>query len=213
MTAHDSNAGFRRLWPTVIMERVIPDHDAPNRALLALVERLEREHPDLTTEYRDGDFLACGDAAAAWLARCINVSVRDYFVHLGMEYDLRWTLHAWPNVNRLGDYHDYHNHPRAYLSGTYYLQTPTDTALERGRRDLRPGRISLYDPRATANMTAIRGDPYVEPEHTVTPCPGLMLMWPAFVNHFVHPNLSHTPRVSVSFNVMLTWSDDYLPRQ
>ena len=213
MPGHDPDAGFSRLWPTVILERTIPGHEAPDAALLALIQRLEREHPDLTTDYRGDDFLAADDPAAAWLTRCINVSVRDYFAHLGMDYDIRWTLHAWPNVNRFGDYHDYHNHPRAYLSGTYYVQVPAPVEKREGRKDVRPGCISLYDPRPMVNMNAIKGDPYVEPEHTVTPHAGLMLMWPAFVNHFVHPNLSHEPRVSVSFNVMLEWSDSYLPNQ
>ncbi len=213
MPAHDADAGFERLWPTVILRRVVPGHAAANRALVELIRRLERAHPDLTTDYRGRDFLAEPDPAVAWLAQCINVSVRDYFAHLGMDYDIRWSLHAWPNVNRFGDYHDYHNHPRAYLSGTYYVQLPTRTEPRRGRGDVRPGCISLYDPRAMVNMTAIKGDPYVEPEYTVTPEPGLILMWPAFVNHFVHPNLSRELRVSVSFNVMLEWSDAYLPRQ
>ncbi len=62
-------------------------------------------------------------------------------------------------------------------------------------------------------MTAIKGDPYVNPEHTVKPEPGMLLMWPAFINHFVHPNLSRQTRVSISFNIMLKWSDDYLPKQ
>jgi len=30
---------------------------------------------------------------------------------------------------------------------------------------------------------------------------------------FVHPNLCEEPRVSVSFNVMLKWSEEYLPDQ
>jgi uncharacterized protein (TIGR02466 family) len=213
MPAHDTNAGFRQLWPTVILQRVIPGHDEPNRALLALVERLEGAHPNLTTDYRADDLLSSDDPAVTWLTECINVSVRDYFRHLGMNYDIQWTLHAWANVNRFGDYHDYHNHPRAYLSGTYYVQVPTRVEKREGRTDLRPGRISLYDPRSTVNMTAIKDDPYVEPEYTVTPEPGLILMWPSFVNHFVHPNLSRQSRVSVSFNVMLAWSDTYLPSQ
>jgi hypothetical protein len=62
-------------------------------------------------------------------------------------------------------------------------------------------------------MTAIKGDPYIEPEYTVAPAPGMILLWPAFVNHFVHPNLSKQPRLSVSFNVLLKWSEDYLPAQ
>jgi len=29
----------------------------------------------------------------------------------------------------------------------------------------------------------------------------------------VHPNLSETPRISISFNAMLKWKDEYLSRQ
>jgi hypothetical protein len=31
--------------------------------------------------------------------------------------------------------------------------------------------------------------------------------------HFVHPNLSDDIRISISFNIILKWSDDYLPQQ
>ncbi len=81
------------------------------------------------------------------------------------------------------------------------------------RADVRPGRITFYDPRPGVNMTAIKGDPYVEPEYTVTPEAGMVLLWPAFINHFVHPNLSKETRVSISFNIVLKWSDHYLPEQ
>ena len=101
-----------------------------------------------------------------------------------------------------------------YLSGTYYVQVPTERAPLKTRKDVRPGAITFYDPRGPAvNMNAIRGDPYVNPEYTVMPTPGQILLWPAFMTHFVHPNLSETPRISISFNVMLKWSDDYLPKQ
>lgn len=36
-------------------------------------------------------------------------------------------------------------------------------------------------------------------------------MWPAFTNHFVHPNLSKTPRISVSFNTVLRPKNEQLP--
>jgi hypothetical protein len=38
-------------------------------------------------------------------------------------------------------------------------------------------------------------------------------LWPAFLLHFVHPNLSDEKRVSISFNATLKWSEEYLPRQ
>ena len=209
----ESEDGFKRLWPTILLERTLPDTQAANEELVRLIESLDSEHTDLTTDYRSGNFFSLEHAAAAWLKDCVNVTVRDYFQHLGMDYDIRWSLQAWANVNRFGDYHDYHNHPHAYLSGTYYVRVPTRFENLETRNDVRPGRLTLYDPRACANMTAIKGDPYIEPEYTVEPKAGMVLLWPAFVNHFVHPNLSKQARLSVSFNVLLKWSDDYLPSQ
>ena len=39
------------------------------------------------------------------------------------------------------------------------------------------------------------------------------MMWPASLMHFVHPNLADETRISLSFNIVLKWSDDYLPQQ
>jgi hypothetical protein len=62
-------------------------------------------------------------------------------------------------------------------------------------------------------MTAIKGDPYIEAEHTIQPRAGMILLWPAFLKHFVHPNLSRDLRISISYNVVLKWSETYLPDQ
>lgn len=210
---HETNDGFVSLWPTKILKRTLPDTQAANQALAGFIEDLDRKHRDLTTDYRSDDLFSHDHSGILWLRECVNVTVRDYFRHLGMDYDIRWSLQAWANVNRFGDYHDYHNHPHAYLSGTYYVRVPAQFEDLETRSDVRPGRLTLYDPRACANMTAIKGDPYIEPEYTVEPTSGMILLWPAFVNHFVHPNLSKQSRLSISFNVMLKWSDDYLPAQ
>lgn len=209
----ETEDGFVSLWPTMLLKRTLPDAQAANRELTRLIEALDSKHRDLTTDYRSDELFSNDHPAIAWLRECVNVTVRDYFRHLGMDYDIRWSLQAWANINRFGDYHDYHNHPHAYLSGTYYVRIPTEIEKLETRSDLRPGRLTLYDPRACANMTAIKGDPYVEPEYTIEPVAGMIVLWPAFVNHFVHPNLARQPRLSVSFNVILKWSDDYLPSQ
>jgi len=209
----ESDDGIVSLWPTLLLKRTLPDTQAANEELARLIENLDSNHLGLTTDYRSGNLFTLEHAATAWLRDCVNVTVRDYFQHLGMDYDIRWSLQAWANVNRFGDYHDYHNHPHAYLSGTYYVRVPTELEELETRNDVRPGRLTLYDPRGCANMTAIKGDPYIDPEYTVEPTPGMILLWPAFVNHFVHPNLSKQPRLSISFNAMLEWSDDYLPSQ
>lgn len=145
--------------------------------------------------------------------QCINKSIADYLSKSGVRVSIQWQLQGWANINRKGDYHALHNHPHSYLSGTYYVNMPEQPLADRQRDDLSPGDISFFDPRPQANMTAIAGDPQIDPEHRVTPVPGLLLLWPSFVHHAVHPNFAEQPRVSVSFNVVLRRSDTLLPDQ
>lgn len=205
--------GFLALWPTTLLQQELPGHARANPALHELILGLERERADLTTDYLGGNLLELEHPALDWLRECANRAVIRFLRRQGLDYAVNWTLQGWANVNRFGDYHDPHNHPHSYLSGTYYVAVPEHPEPLPGRSDRRPGAISFYDPRPQANMNAIRGDAQVDPEHTVRPRPGMLLLWPAFLHHFVHPNLAREPRLSISFNVVLRWSDDYLPAQ
>jgi uncharacterized protein (TIGR02466 family) len=203
------------LWPTKIVRRRLDRFEEPNQDILKLIREMEKANKNLTLDYRDTNPLESERPGARWLRENINNTVTEYLAHISIDYPINWQIHAWSNINRLGDYHDLHNHPRSYLSGTYYVKMPSASAQETksNRGDVRPGCITLYDPRPGVNMNSIRNDPYVDPEFTVMPEPGLLLMWPSFINHFVHPNLSKETRVSLSFNIVLKWSDDYLPQQ
>ncbi len=205
--------GIVPLWPTFMLRRSLADHGTHEAALIKLVRELERGNRQLTTEYLDSDFFTIDEPPVRWLKTSIDETIIDYLKWLGLDYPVNWAIQGWPNVNRFGDYHDYHNHPRAYLSGTYYLKMPKSREKLETRDDVRPGAITFYDPRYGANMHAIKGDPYAEAEFTVLPEPGLLMMWPGFINHFVHPNLSKELRITISFNIVLKWSDDYLPDQ
>ncbi len=167
----------------------------------------------MTTRYLDDNLLASEDPALVWLRECINHAVIQYIKEAGIDYALDWQLQGWGNINRFGDYHNLHNHPHAWLSGTYYVRVPKAPADLPGRADRDPGAISFFDPRPQANMNAIRKDGQIDPEFRIQPVAGEILLWPAFLHHFVHPNLSHDERVSISFNVVLRSSSNLLPDQ
>lgn len=205
--------GVFDLWPTKILKRVLPGSDEANKGLVKLVRDMERANKNLTTDYLAPDLFNQDHPEISWLRESINASVVEYLRHVGIDYPVNWSVQGWPNVNRLGDYHDLHNHPGAYLSGTYYLKIPTTREAMRNRSDVRPSCITFYDPRPGVNMNAIKGDPYIDPEHTVAPAPGLLMLWPGFLNHFVHPNLSQETRMTISFNIVLKWQDHYRPSQ
>lgn len=201
---------FRALWPTTLMHHRLPGAEAANPVLAEVIRKLDAERSDMTADYLSGAFLTLDHPAVGWLKQCFDRAVLDFARHLGIDYELAWSVQAWPNVNRFGDYHNLHNHPHSWLSGTYYVAVPE--GREAGSRsDLDPNAISFFDPRPQANMTAIRGDGQVDPEHRVLPRGGDLLVWPAFLHHLVHPNLAQEARISVSFNVVLKWRDTYLP--
>ena len=205
--------GFLELWPTTLLQRSLPGHEQANPALAAVIEQLESANSELTTDYLADNLLTHEHPALQWLKECVNKTAVDYLQRQGLDYPVDWTLHGWANINRFGDYHDLHNHPHSYLSGTYYVAVPTQKAEAGRRNDLTPGAISFYDPRPQANMTAIRGDAQISPQYTIHPRPGMILMWPSFLHHLVHPNLARQKRISISFNLVLKWSEDYLPAQ
>lgn len=213
-TSPPSAPQFHSLWPTLLMRHSLPGAEQANPLLAQLIEQMDAAQADLTVDYLGQDFLRTEHPATQWLKSCFDRAVKDYAQQAGVDYELEWSLQAWPNFNRFGDYHNLHNHPHSWLSGTYYVAVPEgdDAAAEApGRADRTPNAISFFDPRPQANMNAIRGDGQVDPEFRIQPKPGELLLWPAFLHHLVHPNLSRSARISVSFNVVLRMRAEYLP--
>lgn len=145
------------------------------------------------------------------MRQCIDKAIDDYSKNSGINYELNWELQGWGNVNMKGDYHNLHNHPHSWLSGTYYINVPDQSEAEIFRNDLNPASISFFDPRPQANMNSIKNDKQVDPEYRVLPNSGDLFIWPSFIHHLVHPNMSEAPRISLSFNVMVEWSDNLIP--
>jgi uncharacterized protein (TIGR02466 family) len=201
------------LWPTKLAKKTLLNYETANQELVELVEAWGQGNNSLTTDYRAYNPFEIDSFATNWLRQEVNSCVIEYLQSINIDYAVNWQIHGWANLNNRGDYHDPHNHPHSYLSGTYYLKVPDMNDVEGQRKDVRPNCITFYDPRTGFNMQSIKDDPYIDPEHTVFPTPGLLMLWPAQLMHFVHPNLSDDIRISISFNIILKWSDDYLPQQ
>lgn len=202
---------FRQLWPTQLMELILPGHDVANPVLADFVLQANASRDDMTTQYLNDNIFMIDHPALQWLHQCCHQAILDYARNLGIDYDLDFAIQGWPNVNMKGDYHNLHNHPHSWLSGTYYIAVPDQSSADQFRSDLNFGAISFYDPRPQANMNAIRGDGQIDPEYRVQPQGGQLLLWPSFLHHFVHPNGVDMPRLSISFNVVLKWKKEYLP--
>lgn len=201
---------FTGVWPTLLVKRQLPGFEKQNAGLAAHIAEQEAREADFTARYLQQSFFASKDPSVQWLKEQIDLTVTGFLAHYGITRHLSWKMFGWYNVNRYGDHHAPHTHPWAYLSGTYYVQMPPASPDARGH-SAEQACISFYDPRTAANMiTADAADPGARAAHVVRPIPGSLLLWPAPLQHQVHPNLTQDIRISISFNVVMN-DEAYVP--
>jgi hypothetical protein len=64
------------------------------------------------------------------------------------------------------------------------------------------GMLEFLDPRAGAEAVSAPGDPYGE-HFRVRPQAGLLVVFPSWLYHWVHPYAGETPRIAISFNATI----------
>ena len=108
--------------------------------------------------------------------------------------DKKITLDSlWINILPQGGVHTSHIHPHSVISGTTYVNVPTDTSA-----------IKFEDPRSAMMMAApvrkkdardgMRSFFYVAPDV------GDVLLWESWLRHEVPVNMAEDERISISFN-------------
>lgn len=105
---------------------------------------------------------------------------------------------AWANVSRDGDYNNVHDHPGAHWSGVYYVAAGTPAPGSNPHNAM----LELLDPRVGVNMLPLPGSIF-EGRYLISPLPGLMVFFPSWLKHFVHPFRGEGARVSISWNISI----------
>ena len=186
-------------FPTLIGRWLVPDAEAMNEELRALILSEEREYSSLGRSNIGGwhsrvDFLnrpePAVEALTTWITWVANRMV-DATAGPG-SFKGTMSVSAWATVCRAGAYHAPHSHPDSAWSGVYYVDAgAADRSLS--------GVLEFLDPRAGVEAVTAPGDPYGEPVR-VRPEAGLIVIFPSWLYHWVHPYAGQTPRIAVSFN-------------
>jgi uncharacterized protein (TIGR02466 family) len=180
-----------------------PDSQALNDALADAILAAEKKTPTFENNLVGGwssrkDLLSWKVEGMAELSRRIQelagaATRATNAANVGMS--VRFRLEAWANVLRAGGYHNVHDHPNAVWSGVYYVRAqPPDKA--------RPlaGVIEFVDPRQGADANSLPGS-VLRDRLRYAPAPGLMIVFPGWLRHLVHPVAGDGERISISFNV------------
>ena len=112
----------------------------------------------------------------------------------------RGTLNAvgWASVCRTGNYNAPHIHPESAWSGVYYID-----AGDPDRTIPFSSYLELLDPRTAAGGVHTPGDPFGHPVR-IAPQAGLLIFFPSWLTHWVHPHSGPRERIAISFNVSAT---------
>ncbi|MEU5108445.1 TIGR02466 family protein [Streptomyces sp. NPDC021354] len=186
-------------WGTPLYTRTVNRDLASNEALGDLVMERTRTSVSSSVGVRDADKTTSDvlrwrhpaiDQLRGWIldAACaLNDQIGAGRDMAGQQAPM--VAEAWAVVYRPEGLHQLHSHHDAAWSGVYYVST--------GRMQEGTGLLQFVDPRPGA---AAR-EPGRTPLHTITPVPGLLVAFPAWLRHWVTPYQGDAERVVIAFNV------------
>jgi len=106
---------------------------------------------------------------------------------------LQVLLNGWVNVNPPGGYNSPHQHSDAHLSGVYYVDVPKSKSDSGGA-------IEFLSPHPVRILSTLVRSPLFSDRVRIQPSAGDLIIFPSQLLHWVHPNDSGKPRVTVAFN-------------
>lgn len=196
--------GLNAAFPTPLYLQRFGDDDLAARLRDLILEREAASAGVRMSNVRgwhsEGDLLEWGDPAVTELRTRITkvlMAILEQARNPEWSMDARSRVRAWANVSRDGAYNAIHNHAPALFSGVYYVATGDPVAA--GSRD---GLIEFVDPRPGPHGGPVPTHAFNRPL-VIDPEPGMMLVFPGWLLHFVHPYHGSSPRVSIAFNLSI----------
>ena len=182
---------FLRIFPISILGKIlnnISDLDIVNYKDFLLKETYSHENKngELTINQR-----ILEHSIFKKLKNNILESSREYLIDQGHEFEDIQIISSWGNrINNQENIHPHH-HANSYLSGVFYFDNSSS--------------ISFVNPSQPLwHFKSICKENGIEPKnlYSCTPIPKLLLIFPSFLSHFVSPNQSFKPRLSIAFNII-----------
>ncbi|VWB72107.1 hypothetical protein BLA6993_03394 [Burkholderia lata] len=185
-------------WPVFIFQQVLDGVTALNTRLADAILTRAATEPSAKASNADAwqsesDFFSDEDADRTFLVGRINAVLAQMNRLCGIHADdFDVILEGWSVINRSGHHHNHHIHHSSVWSGVYYVRMPTGPASAASR----DGAIEFIDPRHAAPVTA-------QSVRTIRPVSGSLLLFPSWLEHWVHPHYEAGERISVPFNIYL----------
>jgi uncharacterized protein (TIGR02466 family) len=121
----------------------------------------------------------------------------------GQRHELAWRINSWANVNRHGHGNQFHTHPGALWSATYYVD---DGGI--GDDPSLGGEFEIQDPRGVAPVMYAPYLTFPGPDgaalgeaQRLSPRAGVLVLFPSWLSHGVRPYRGTRERISIAINL------------
>ncbi len=200
----------RALFPTPVVTVQMEGVDQANAALKAAILRRERDDHEGVHASNLGGWQSSWDLEdwAGAPAKALLDQARALASHMttdraGQSVKIGWKTNAWANVNRSGQANEFHTHPGAFWSGTYYVD---DGGI--GDNPKLGGEFEMADPRGVAPAMYAPSITMRHPgalsmgaSELIHPKTGLLVLFPSWLSHAVRPYHGNAMRISIAFNL------------
>jgi uncharacterized protein (TIGR02466 family) len=195
--------GEALLFATPVISFMLPDAATLNHMLMREIMVRRTGETGVQRSNRGGwhsadDFFRRDEPAHRMLAESLLAATRAATLRFQADAPLETLAleaEGWINVSQAGALNAPHAHPGWLWSGTYYVQvselsgtSPTD------------GCIEFLDSRTNLRVLSVVDMPFMRGKAQVRPVPGLLVLFPSHLLHWVYPFEGAGERVSIAFN-------------
>jgi uncharacterized protein (TIGR02466 family) len=199
------------LFPTPLVIATLPDAEALNVELKRIIFAREAAGESVQRSNHGGwqsswDLHQWGGAPMHSVVAFVRAIVEQMTVdRAGKRHELAWRINAWANVNRQGHGNQFHTHPGALWSATYYVDdggVGADPSLG--------GEFAIQDPRGVAPVMYAPYLTFPGPDgaalgeaQRLPPRSGMCVVFPSWLSHGVRPYRGTRERISIAINFSL----------
>jgi len=193
--------GVENLFPVPLWQYSVEGHETLNPRLIDEIKARRASDKDISNRNRRGwqsqhDFFDRTEPAHAELAQTVREVLFHALKSIASEIKpekLVFSQNGWVNVNPTNGYVGPHVHPNSLISGTYYVKVPKEEDAG--------GAIEFIAPHPVGHWGGFIKSPALTDKCRIQPTPGLILLFPGQLMHWVLPNNSKEDRITISFNL------------
>jgi uncharacterized protein (TIGR02466 family) len=200
-----------KLFPTPIVIATMPDAVPLNAELKRIILAREQASESVERSNRGGwqsswDMHEWGGEPMKKVLAYAQAIVNDATVdRAGNHHKIAWRINCWANINRSGHGNQFHTHPGALWSASYYVD---DGGVDADRT--LGGEFEILDPRGVAPAMYAPQLTFPGPDykgqgesHRITPRAGVFIVFPSWLSHGVCPYRGTRERISIAMNFSL----------